>query len=70
MRVVMRLSISGTRNGETWPQRGSEVDLPDDEAESLIAQGMAEAAAERATIEPPAERSVARREPVKRKRKA
>lgn len=66
----MRGLISGTRNGETWPGRGGEVDLPDDEAETLIAQGMAEAAAERATIEPHAERAVARREPVKRKRKA
>ncbi len=41
MRVILTTSVSGTRNGEDWPARGSEVDLPDDEAADMIAAGLA-----------------------------
>lgn len=42
MRVRMKVAISGSRNGEDWPPVGREIDLPDDEAAHLIAQGLAE----------------------------
>lgn len=38
----MRAQISGTRNGQEWPTRGSVIDLPDDEAAQYCAAGMAE----------------------------
>ncbi len=41
MKVTMQQKISGTRDGEEWPERGEEIDLPDDEAEALISQGAA-----------------------------
>ena len=66
MRVVMLLSISGTRNGQAWPARGGEVDLPDDEAEQLIVNGSAEPAAERAVVRQSGERAVARRTPSRK----
>lgn len=44
MRVKMHHQISGTRNGQPWPARGEDVDLPDGEAQALIAQGAATAA--------------------------
>lgn len=42
MRVRMKADVSGDRNGRSWPQRGGEVDLPDDEGAALCANGMAE----------------------------
>jgi hypothetical protein len=33
--------MSGTRNGQEWPARGSIVELPDDEARTLINGEMA-----------------------------
>lgn len=41
MRVEMKTQISGTRNGKDWPAPGGVVDLPEDEAEGLVANGMA-----------------------------
>jgi hypothetical protein len=41
MRVRLLGDISGTRDGVNWPPRGSEIDLPDDEAAGLCGQGMA-----------------------------
>lgn len=41
MRVRLTSQISGTRNGEAWPPPGTEVDLPDDEAQSLLSGGTA-----------------------------
>lgn len=43
MKVTMKARISGTRNGEPWPGIGGSVDLPKDEAEHLIAAGLATA---------------------------
>ena len=28
MKVILRVDITGTRNGEEWPRRGEVVDLP------------------------------------------
>lgn len=41
-KVTLKGQISGTRNGKPWPKPGDTIDLPADEADSLIAQGMAE----------------------------
>lgn len=41
MRVILLGDISGSRDGQDWPPRGSELDLPDDEAALLCAQRMA-----------------------------
>ena len=44
MLVKMNVTISGTRNGQAWPQRGETVELPDAEATELVAAGLAEEA--------------------------
>ncbi|HVK34447.1 MAG TPA: hypothetical protein VM428_02220 [Microlunatus sp.] len=38
----MKVVISGTRDGATWPEKGGEIDLPDDEAAQLLRDGRAE----------------------------
>jgi len=43
--VRMLVSISGTRNGADWPPRGGLLELPDDEAASMVMSGLAEVAA-------------------------
>lgn len=57
MRVTMLASISGTRDGVDWPAKGETLDVPADEAASLIDAGLATAGApmEAADAEPPAE---------------
>lgn len=42
MQVRMKVHVSGTRNGQEWPPRGSVVDLPDAEAADYCRTGMAE----------------------------
>jgi hypothetical protein len=42
MRIEMRAQLSGTRDGVEWPAPGEVVDLPDDEAAQLIADGLAQ----------------------------
>lgn len=44
MRVRMKIHITGTRNGEDWPAKGDDIDLPDTEAADLIANGYAQLA--------------------------
>ena len=44
MKLRMKLTVTGTRNGQPWPPRDAVVDLPDDEAESLLWMDMAEPA--------------------------
>lgn len=44
MRVRMKIQISGSRNGAYWPAAGGEIDLPDREAEKMLAAGTVEAA--------------------------
>ena len=41
-KVKMLIKLSGTRNGEDWPNLGETLDVPKQEAESLIANGFAE----------------------------
>lgn len=41
MKVKLKVSLTGTRNGEDWPARGEVVDLPADEAAHMIAGGLA-----------------------------
>lgn len=41
MRVLLVHQISGARDGQGWPAPGTEIDLPDAEARSLISSGSA-----------------------------
>jgi len=41
--VILTGDITGARDGQPWPPAGTEVDLPEDEAQSLIHSGMAKA---------------------------
>lgn len=43
MLITMRRQISGTRDGVDWPAPGGTIDVPDDEAATLISLGHAEA---------------------------
>lgn len=61
MLVRMKVSMSGTRNGQDWPPRGSVLELPDAEGADYCRTGMAEpvavfgtAKAETATVSVPA----------------
>ncbi|MFK4100806.1 hypothetical protein ACI2L1_12165 [Streptomyces sp. NPDC019531] len=40
----MKVTISGTRNGEPWPELGGIKELPDGEAKYMISVGLAEEA--------------------------
>jgi hypothetical protein len=57
MRVRMLEYIQGTRNGKQWPPRGGYIDLPQGEAENLMAHGYAVAAPEE-HYEQPVERAI------------
>lgn len=46
MRVKMKVGLSGSRDGQAWPQIGEVIDLPDDEAVSYLNAGMVEPAPE------------------------
>ncbi|MEO7133407.1 MAG: hypothetical protein ABI024_04225 [Vicinamibacterales bacterium] len=41
MQVKMRTVVSGLRDGQPWPAIGAVIDLPDDEAVSLLYHGIA-----------------------------
>jgi hypothetical protein len=41
MQIELLATISGTRNGVDWPERGSVIELPVDEAENMIANKLA-----------------------------
>lgn len=56
VQVRMKVHVSGTRDGKEWPQRGSVMEMPDDEAMAYIDAGMAEAVA---TFPTPVETAVA-----------
>lgn len=74
MRVRMKVTISGTRDGKPWPERGEVVDLPDGEAEQLVASGLAttgdeesdegDAPEETATAPGDPEKATGRRKPM------
>lgn len=42
MKIRMRATVSGSRDGVPWPGRGEVVDIPDDEAAGYCAIGLAE----------------------------
>ncbi|MFC8290069.1 hypothetical protein ACFUJ0_06095 [Streptomyces sp. NPDC057242] len=42
MRIRMRVTLTGTYNGEPWPSKGEVLDVPDDVAEQLVRYGAAE----------------------------
>ncbi|MER5892282.1 hypothetical protein [Streptomyces sp. NPDC001876] len=48
MRVRMKVTLSGTRDGVDWPPKGEHVDLPKDEAAHMVAAGLATADTESA----------------------
>lgn len=70
MRVILLASVSGTRDGVEWPPRCSVVDLPADEATSMVLAGMAEPVAapvvESATDPRPGMESATAPRPAKR----
>jgi hypothetical protein len=41
MKVKLKVQLSGTRDGVPWPAVGSVVELPDDEARSMLVSGTA-----------------------------
>lgn len=41
MRVRLTTQVSGTRDGQNWPEPGTVVDLPDAEARALVSGGAA-----------------------------
>lgn len=62
MKVRMRVTISGTRDGADWPAKGSVVTLPDAVAVDLLRANLAEPVGEpepeRAVAAAPAEKAV------------
>lgn len=42
MRIRLLIDISGTIDGEDWPRKGGEIDVPEHVAADLIANGFAE----------------------------
>ncbi|MEZ5409578.1 MAG: hypothetical protein R2761_16230 [Acidimicrobiales bacterium] len=53
MNVTMLRKVSGTRDGVDWPDPGDSIDVPADEAELLIGNGLAKAADEPAPAPEP-----------------
>jgi hypothetical protein len=41
MKIQMKVVMSGTRNGESWPLPGEEIEVPDDEGAQMCANGLA-----------------------------
>jgi len=50
--VTMIRKVSGTRDGVDWPDPGGSIEVPDEEAASLIGLGLAKATDEPAADEP------------------
>lgn len=42
MRIRMLVAMTGTRDGEPWPEQGEEAELPTAAAAHLVASGVAE----------------------------
>lgn len=64
MKVRMKATITGCRNGVNWPAPGETIDLPDNEAAEMCAAGYAEPVAETAKAEkrPAAKRGESRKD--------
>lgn len=45
MKIKLKVTISGTRDGIEWPPVGGSVDLPEAEAAQMVAAGLASAVA-------------------------
>lgn len=60
MIVTMLRQLSGTRDGADWPAPGETIDVPDEEAASLLMLKLAEVPDEPAADEAPAGRKGAR----------
>lgn len=69
MRVRMKVSISGARDGQSWPPIGGEVDLPDQEGADMCAAGMAVPVAVEAPVEKAVEPEPETRDEDKPKRR-
>jgi hypothetical protein len=41
MKIQMKVVMSGTRNGESWPLPGGELEVPDEEGANMCANGLA-----------------------------
>lgn len=41
MKVKMKVVMSGTRNGESWPLPGNDIEVPDEEGANMCANGLA-----------------------------
>lgn len=57
MRVRMKVTIGGFRNGQAWPAIGGEIDVCDREANDLIANGYAETIEEAPHADPAPKRT-------------
>ncbi|MEU0369103.1 hypothetical protein ABZ070_02365 [Streptomyces sp. NPDC006283] len=51
MKIRMKVQMSGTRNGQRWPEIGKVTDLPTVEAAHLVASGIAEKVEDRDKVE-------------------
>lgn len=51
MKIHMIAEISGTREGQPWPKRGEVLDVSKEEAEHMIAAGLASASESHAAAE-------------------
>ncbi|MEV7755630.1 hypothetical protein [Streptomyces griseofuscus] len=47
MKIRMKTDVSGSRNGEPWPGRGSTLEVPDAEGADLCKAGIAEPVAKK-----------------------
>lgn len=70
MKIRMRATLSGLRDGQPWPARGGELVVPDAEGAQLCAQGYADPVAvvaepEKRTAPEAAEKRPARRASAK-----
>lgn len=51
MKVRMKVSVSGLRNGKNWPEPGKTLTVGDDEGAALCAAGIAEPVAQKPKAE-------------------
>jgi hypothetical protein len=51
MKIKLKVTISGTRDGIEWPPMGGSVDLPEAEATQMVAAGLASAVTTPAPVE-------------------
>lgn len=57
-KVILEVGISGTHNGENWPEKGSVIDLPESLAADMVTTGQASLAGKKAEAAEP-EKAVA-----------